>query len=399
MGTHIVPNTLSKARGFPGPTLEPSPLPSAFRVFLLCAWLLSTTACQSSSVKPLNLNLAQRQSRADVLMTATGGADEPGTAALITVRGEVVYQRCQGLANLDSREAITPQTNFRLASISKQMTAMAVKLLAEDQRLSLDDTMVQHLPELKVYGPDITLRHLLLHTAGLPDVYGELPVSINGHRPSNRDLLPALVDLGEPLFPAGQRFDYCNVCYDVLAMVIEEVSGQSFENFLEGRIFQPLGMQQTTTYQCPEPDIPHRALGYRPSGGSFIETDEDSLNCMMGAGGIYASLDDMQRWTTGLEKSTLLPPQSMAEIFTSGTLDDGEPVDYGFGWTLETYRDQPRASHTGSWVGFRNYIAFYPQADMTVIMLSNRSDFERQRLADRLADLFLDLALHQTKTP
>ena len=332
-------------------------------------------------------------------MAATGGTNDPGTATLITVRGEVVYQGVRGLANLKSQEPITPQTNFRLASVSKQMTAMAIQLLVEDDRLSLDDTMVQHLPQLEVYGTAITVRHLLLHTAGLPDVYGDLPLSIDGRRPIHRDLLPALVDVGEPLFPAGQRFDYCNVCYDVLAMIVEEVSGERFEDFLDTRIFKPLGMEHTTTYQCPRPDIPRRALGYRPLRGAFVENDEDSLNCILGAGGIYSSLDDMQRWTVGLERSTLVAPQSMAEIFTSGTLDNGEPVDYGFGWTLETYRNQRRASHTGSWVGFRNYIAMFPESQMTVIMLSNRSDFERQRLADRLADLFLDLASQGSKNP
>lgn len=377
------------------------PLISALCGILMLSWLLaSTTACSNSTVKPLNLDLQQRQARADALLNrSAAGGPSPGTATLIAINGEVVYRQSKGLADIGLQEPITAQTNFRLASISKQMTAMTIMLLAEEGRLDYADSMVQYLPQLDVYGPEITLRHLLIHTAGLPDVYGLLPSAIDGRRPGNRDLIPALVEVGKPLFPAGQRFDYCNVCYDILAMVVEEVSGRPFSTFLEERVFRPLGMNRSTTFLCPSPNIADRALGYRPKGSGFAEFDSDPLNCILGAGGIYSSVEDLHRWTRALDDATLVSATTLAEAFTSGTLDDGEPVDYGFGWTLDVYRGQSRASHTGSWVGFRNYIARYPDAGLTILMLSNRSDFERQRLADRLADLFLDLAMGTPDEP
>lgn len=360
------------------------------------AWLcivVGTTSCGHQSVQPMHLSLDQRQARVDALLAETGHDTGPGTAALILVDGDIAYRGCRGLANLDTGEAITPQTNFRLASVSKQITAMAVMMLADEGRLSYDDSMVEHLPELAVYGPDISVRNLLQHTAGLPDVYGLLATRVSGRFPSNDDLLPALVDVGAPLFPAGQRFDYCNVCYDMLALIVEKVSGESFGSFLQKHIFTPLEMAHSTTYQCPEPEIAHRALGYRPHRRSFVEFDADSLNCILGAGGIYSNLEDLQRWNQALESEALVPRSTLQEAFTTGTLDSGEPIDYGFGWTLDTYRGTRRASHTGSWVGFRNYTARFPDVGLTIVLLSNRSDFERQRLAERLADLYLDLAI------
>lgn len=362
-------------------------------------WIVGSTASCRHQVRPLHLTLEQRLARVDALLADSGHISGPGTAALITIDGDVVYRSCRGLANLDTGAPITAQTNFRLASVSKQITAMSIMILAEEGRLDYDDSMIQYLPKLEIYGSDITLRDLLVHTAGLPDVYDLLPAQISGRFPNNSDLIPALVDIGEPLFEAGQRFDYCNVCYDMLAMVVEKVSGQTFDTFLQHRIFDPLEMTRSTTYQCPEPLIPQRALGYRPQHRTFVEYDADSLNCILGAGGIYSNLEDLHRWNQGLETETLVSHQALQEAFTPGTLDSGELIDYGFGWTLDTYRGVRRASHTGSWVGFRNYTARYPDAGLTIILLSNRSDFERQRLAEQLADLYLDLSLAHDHGP
>lgn len=348
--------------------------------------------CRPSPVEPLHLSPEQRQARADVLLASSGRLDGPGAAVLITIDGEVVYRQSVGFADLDQGAPITSQTNFRLASISKQITAMGILLLAEEGRLELDDPMIRYLPELEAFGPDITLRHLLIHTAGLPEVYDRLTSRAADGRPRNLDLLPALAAVGTPRFQAGQRFEYCNVCYDMLALITERVSGQDFDSFLDQRIFTPLGMEGTSTYQCPDPDIEQRALGYRPKKRSFVEFDADPLNCILGAGGIYSNLEDLQRWLGGLDQATLVPAQRLAEAFTSGTLENGEPVDYGFGWTLDSYRGLRRQSHTGSWVGFRNYISRYPEIGLALIMLSNHSDFDRQPLAERLVDLYLDQA-------
>ena len=369
--------------------------PWSIRVLTLF-WALVALTCAPSTVEPLHLSMEQRQLRADTLLAASGRPDGPGVAVLIAIDGAVVYRHAVGLADLEQGTAVTQRTNFRLASVSKQITAMALMILAEEGRLDIDDSMVQYLPELAVFGPDITLRHLLIHTAGLPEVYDRLTTEAADGWPRNGDLLPALTAMGTPRFSAGQRFEYCNVCYDLLALIIERVSGEDYGTFLDRRIFTPLDMQRSTTYQCPEPEIDVRALGYQPRRRHFVEFDADPLNCILGAGGIYSNLEDMQRWLQGLDGATLVSPQSLDEAFTSGTLENGEPVGYGFGWTLDSYRGLQRQSHTGSWVGFRNYISRFPEVGLTLIMLSNHSDFDRQPLAEDLTDLYLDLAVPST---
>ncbi len=364
---------------------------------LVLLWALRSLACGPSSIEPLRLSPSQRQVQANALLASSGQLDGPGVAVLMAIEGEVVYRQSVGFADLDRGTLITSKTNFRLGSISKQITAMAIMLLAEEGKLDLDDPMIRHLPELANFGPDITLRNLLIHTAGLPEVYDGLTTQAADERPRNSDLIAALKAVGKPRFQAGQRFEYCNVCYDLLALVTERVSSQDFGTFLDERIFTPLGMHGTSSYQCPDPDIDRRALGYRPRRRNFVEFDADRLNCILGAGGIYSNLEDLHLWLRSLDQATLLPAQRLAEAFTSGTLDSGESVDYGFGWTLDSYRGLKRQSHTGSWVGFRNYISRYPEVGLTLIMLANHSDFDRELLAERLADLYLDRAAAAVK--
>ena len=188
--------------------------------------------------------------------------ESPGAAVLVIEDGEILFEGGFGLSDIDSQTPITPQSAFRLASVSKQFTAMAVMILAERGQLAYDDKLVEYLPELERFGEDITLRHLLAHLGGLPDYYDVLEEEVGDSMPDTERAMEFLAGWGEPLFPAGDRYEYSNPGYEMLALVVERVSGQTFRVFLEENIFKPLEMNSTVVRDSSEPEIANRVYGY-----------------------------------------------------------------------------------------------------------------------------------------
>ncbi len=176
----------------------------------------------------------------DALFAPATAGDSPGAAVMVIRDGEILHAAGYGYADLEHRVPITPQTAFRLASVSKQFTAMAVMILAERGQLAYDDPVVKYLPELARFGDQITLRHLLTHTGGLPDYYDALEAASTDSMPDTEDAMEFLADWGEAGFPAGERYEYSNPGYEMLALVVERVSGQRFGQFVEENIFAPL---------------------------------------------------------------------------------------------------------------------------------------------------------------
>ena len=309
----------------------------------------------------------------------------PGAAWVVVRDGEIVERGNRGLADLERGVPISSETAFRLASVSKQFTAMAILLLAEEGRLAYDDPIARWLPELARFGRERTLRQLLTHTAGLPDYYDVMAQVAGVERPRTADALAVYARWGEPLFPAGERFDYSNPGYELLALVVERASGQSYAEFVESRIFAPLGMTGSRVFDERAPPIPNRAYGYRRQGEGFALDDDDPLNYVIGSGGIYASIDDLVRWDQALYEDDLVRQETLAEAFRPARLRNGEASPYGFGWAIDEQQGHRRVSHSGSWVGFRSYIARYPDDRFSVIVLSNLAETESGELADALA--------------
>jgi CubicO group peptidase (beta-lactamase class C family) len=315
--------------------------------------------------------------------------DAPGAAVIVIRDGSVVRRAAWGLADLERRIPIRTDTAFRLASVSKQFTAMAVMMLAEEGRLAYDDPITRFLPELSRFGDERKVRHLLTHSAGLPDYY-DVMVEVSGvERPRTRDALAVLSRWGEPLFPPGERYEYSNPGYELLALIVERASGRSYAEFVEERIFAPLGMTSSAVYDERAPRIARRAYGYRRDGDGFRLDDDHPLNHVIGSGGIYSTVEDLFHWDQALYGEQLVRRETLAEAFRPARLDGGEAYPYGFGWRLTERRGLPCVWHGGEWLGFQTFLARYPDRRFSVIVLSNLVETDAEGLADTLAGLYL----------
>lgn len=312
---------------------------------------------------------------------------QPGVAVLVKRNNKVVYEGGFGFADLTASKKITAETLFRLASVSKQFTAAAVLKLEEKDRLSLDDSVSKHIPELSGYS-GVTIRHLLNHTAGLPDYYDQFQFD-PGSVPSNSDIALALKELAAPQFRPGDEFEYSNPAYEMLALLVARVSGTSFRDFMREQLFIPSGMNTAMVYDHTQPSIPHRALGYSPDADAYTLNDYDLLNSITGSGGVYASLQDFSAWIDVLHNQQILKPKALNHAWQETTLNSGQLVDYGFGWSIDSYRGHKRVSHGGSWVGFRTQLTTFPELRLSIAVLANRSDVEPAHYVEQIANLIL----------
>ena len=320
----------------------------------------------------------------------------PGAALLVIDHDEIVYRKCYGLADLETQRPIMPDSSFYLASIAKPFTAMAIMLLAEQRKLSFEDRLPAYFPEFPSWGAEISLRHLLHHTSGLPgyfhlfasgssgDPIAAFTRDLNGV--TNEAVLERVMDAAGLDFPAGARHAYCNTNYVLLAMIAAIASGQSFADFLKTNVFDPLGMKHTLVYDASCPALHELAHGYWEEKGQFERWDYPLLTA--GDGGLFSTLDDLFLWDQALNTERLVPKAALERAFSSGTTNDGTPVGYGFGWITNVFpylsaaeREKLLAlgetglrhvAHGGSLVAYYNYIIRFLDSRRTIIVLTNR---------------------------
>jgi len=321
------------------------------------------------------------QSRVDDLMRDYAGAN-PGASVLVLKDGEPTIRASYGMSDIEAQVGVTPATNFRLASVSKQFTAAGILLLNEDGKLRLDDRLSQWLPSLPAATREVTLRHLLTHTSGLIDYEDVMSPTLTTQL-NDRDVLRLLETQDRTYFAPGTGYRYSNSGYVLLGLVIEQASGQSFTEFLRRRIFEPLGMRDTVAHVESRTVVSHRAYGYSYENGKWLRTDQSPTSATLGDGGIYSSIDDLARWDAALYDNRLLRAGSLAAAFAPATRTDDSEIEYGFGWRItgETLW------HSGESIGFRNVLVRYPERRLTVIVLTNRNDPEPYRLALAIAEL------------
>ena len=353
-------------------------------ILILAGTLVAGTAsCSNGQGAPVSGS----SSRVAALFEPLSEGIQPGAAVLAVKDGEVIFEGGFGYADLKSKAPITTSSSFRLASVSKQFTTAAIIALENDGKLAYDDPLVMHVPEFDSW-PGVTIRHLMTHTSGIPDYY-ELDYYADypsdGPMPQNADLVEILSRYPEPDFAPGDKYVYNNAAYEVLVTIVERASGMDFTSFLKTRVFEPAGMKTATTFNSSRPNIPGRVIGYRPTIFSYRVLDYDPFNDMLGAGGVYATLQDFEAWANALAAGGSFP----VEAFEPATLNDGTVTDYGFGWVIDDYRGHARRAHSGSWVGFRTGIARYPDEDLTIVVLTNRSDADTDEFIDKVSDVFL----------
>ncbi|HTF94866.1 MAG TPA: serine hydrolase domain-containing protein [Cellvibrio sp.] len=313
-----------------------------------------------------------------------------GLAALVIQNDITLFRKGYGLRNLETGEAVTAETNFRLASVSKQFTAMCIAILEEQGKLSITDSITKYFTGYPPCLTPVTIAHLLYHTSGLPECYDDL-CSTNQARPLafNTDVYHFYKNIKHLDFAAGHRFEYSNGGYNLLATIIEKASGKTFTTFLTEQIFTPLGMLNSRTYNPPF-EIPYQAISY--SGWPFFENmDFDTGNTLLGEGGIYSSINDMEKWISALENHSLVSSTMMEKIFTPGTDNSGEMVNYGYGWEFNTYEHYKHIYHTGGWVGFNSVIAHFPEKQLWVVCLANSPAIDTWNAMEDIVSELLDI--------
>jgi CubicO group peptidase (beta-lactamase class C family) len=294
----------------------------------------------------------------------------PGFALSIQKKGSVIYRNAAGVADITSGARIDSGTNFRMASLTKQFTAMGILLLEKDGILSVDDPIGRWLPELPAdQGQHILIRHLLTHSSGLLDYESLIPPT-QTTQILDADVLRLLSKSDKTYFPAGSRFQYSNSGYCLLALIIERASKKPYPQFIHDRIFAPLHMDNSRVYEKDEP-IPHRAMGYaRDSSGQIIPSDQSVTSATKGDGGVYTSLADYAKWINALQHNTLLP---LAATLRSLRLPIGNGTFYAAGWFIDL-NNPPLLFHSGSTCGFNNFVILLPGDDTSIVFFSNLAD-------------------------
>jgi len=326
--------------------------------------------------------------------------DAPGAAVLVVKDDQPVFKRGYGITDLRTRQKIDAQTNFRLASCTKQFTATAIMLLVHDGKLRYEDHLTDVFPDFPAYGQTITIRNLLNHTSGLLDYEDLMPRQPGVPEEQLRqihdaEVLALLKQQNKTKFASGSHWDYSNSGYVVLATAVEKVSGKWFGEFLHDRIFVPLGMSQTIAYEKRKNEVTNRAYGHTMKHGTWVRNDQSDTSATLGDGGVYSSLEDLAKWDQALAHHTLLSESEMQPAWTpvkvpdkSVTEPDGTPAAYGFGWFLNPYKGHPRMWHYGETVGSRTTIQRFAEGNLTIVILCNRDDLVPADLAKKIADIY-----------
>ncbi len=324
----------------------------------------------------------------DALFHDFDQTNAPGAAVTVIRDGKPLFAKGYGLADLEKKIPCTTNTNFRLASLTKQFTAMSVLILAEQGKLSLEDHLPRFFPEFPEYGKAIALHHLLTHTSGLPDYEDHIPQGTTIPL-SDRDVLFILRHQSKTDFPPGSQFHYSNSSYALLALIVENVSGKTFPAFVKEKIFDPLGMTNSIVYVAGLSSVPNRAYGYANGKSGWEFCDQSVTSAILGDGGIYSSVADLFKWDQALYTEKLISLKMLADGFTAySSQSDFKGSSYGYGWYVGKFRDMERIWHYGSTCGFSTKIERFPRRKLSVIVLTNRRNAEISPIVERLIELF-----------
>jgi CubicO group peptidase (beta-lactamase class C family) len=326
--------------------------------------------------------------RVDTLFQGFNQAGSPGASVMVIKGGKVVLAKGYGLANVQASVPCGTNTNFRLASVTKQFTAMAVMILAERGKLSFEERLTDCFPEFPPYGNAITLRHLLTHTSGLIDYEDVIPKG-TAIPVLDRDVLRLLMLQDKTYFPPGTKYRYSNTAYALLALIVEARSGNTFARFLKENVFRPLRMSSTLAYEHGLSVVPNRAFGYSPDASGFKRTDQSLTSSVLGDGGIYSSVADLYQWDQALYTDRLVSRKMLKLAFTPGPATEHPDTGYGYGWFVGQYRGLKEIWHSGNSLGFTTRIARFPERKFTVIILTNRNEAPIAEFPHRIADWYL----------
>lgn len=318
----------------------------------------------------------------------------PGCAVGASVRGQTVVRAAYGMADLEREVPIVPGTVFEAGSVAKQVTAAAVLLLERDGKLSLDDSVHKYIPELPDYGAPITIRQMLQHTAGLRD--WEMLVTIAGlrygtFRRGDAEMLELLRRQRSLNFPPGTRWDYTNTGYTLAATIVSRVSGMSFAEFTDRRIFQPLGMTDTQWQLDLGRVVKRKAMAYGEREGMVVV--DLPVVLADGAGGLQTTVDDLLKWNNNFLSPKVGDAAFVRALQQRTTFADGRTHEYALGQVVDTYRGVPEADHGGTFAAYRAYVSRYPDQQVSIAVLCNSAASNPTSYGKALAQILLGDAL------
>jgi CubicO group peptidase (beta-lactamase class C family) len=339
---------------------------------VLTIFALLAFGMTSTPPKPPQISDSAASQKVDTYVNGEIRSEKiPGLALAVIRDGKIIKAQGFGFSNVELNVPVKPETVFQTGSVGKQFTATAVMMLVEEGKVSLDDKITKYFPESPAAWKDITVRHLLTHTSGIPDYGSESKKMVDLHVDYTEDKLVRRFTEFPLDFPPGSKWSYSNSGYVILGVLIHRVSGKFYGDFLEDRVFHPLHMD--ATHIISEADIvPNRSAGYRLVKGELKNQEwvAPKLNTTAD-GALYTNILDMAKWDAALTQQTLLKKSSYQEMYTPVRLNDGKTYAYGFGWAIGTSNGHPLIEHSGSWQGFHMSFSRYPTDKLSVVVFTN----------------------------
>ena len=330
------------------------------------------------------------EAKVDQLFTEWNRSDSPGAALAVTRDGEIIYKQGYGTANLEYDIPITTGTIFDIASVSKQFAGFAIATLLHEGKLSLDDDIRMYLPDVPDFGNRITIRHLLHHTSGLRDWVQSLVIA--------GDMMDDVISFKHILkmarhqktlnFEPGTEFLYSNTGYNLLAEIVEKVTGDSFREWTDTHIFKPLAMTNTHFHDDYQMILKHRAYSYQTVENDRFKHAVNNTTAL-GSSSLYSTVEDLAKWILNFDDVRIGGQTVVEQMHQRGVLNNGEQIDYAFGLSISEYRTLRTVGHSGSWRGFRSHLMRFPDQKFGVVILCNLDTFNPLSLAEKVADLYL----------
>lgn len=327
----------------------------------------------------------------DSVLAKFNHTDRPGCALGVYRNGQTVYARGYGMAELNQRIPITPDTKFYIASTSKQFAAASLQLLAMQGTVSLDDPVRKYIPELPAYADAIKLHHLMHHTSGIRDYLGLWAMSgesVANELPEEK-ALASIVRQQALDFAPGSRWSYSNSGYFLISLVVKRASGKSLAQFAHDNIFEPLGMRDTHFHDDNQMIVPRRAEGYEPDGKGGFRIVRTSF-ALVGDGGLYTTVNDLAKWDENFYHNKLAGGEQFVErMYSRATLNSGDTTNYASGLMRNTYRGLPEVDHGGAFIGYRAELLRFPTEHTSISILCNDYTVGSEALAKSVANVVL----------
>lgn len=358
-------------------------------VVLVCGALAIPGALGQS--KPDNSEANDLHTKVDQLFSTFDKPESPGCALAVIKDGSIVYKRGYGTADLDHDIPITPATVFHVASVSKQFTAFAILLLAQQGKLSIDDPVRKYITELRDFGKPITLRHLIHHTSGLRDQWSLLIMA--GWRLSedvvrDEDIMDLVSKMNGLNFTPGDQHLYSNTGYTLLAQIVKRVSGKSLREFAAANIFQPLGMTRTFFRDDHRVIVKNQAYAYTTAPGGVFKLSVPTYDTV-GASSLLTTVEDLARWDQNFYDYRIGGKAIIDQMQTTGVLNRGEPINYAMGLSIGKHKGLKIVEHSGGDAGYRSHLMRFPDQRFSVACLCNAGNANPTLLARRVAEVYL----------